>query len=54
MNQTINLKGRSYLAEKDFSEEEILYLLDLAQKLKEKSTRHQASLFGRQKHRFAV
>ncbi|RCK13143.1 hypothetical protein DT075_02910 [Bacillus licheniformis] len=36
MNQTINLKGRSYLAEKDFSEEEILYLLDLAQKLKEK------------------
>jgi hypothetical protein len=36
MNQTIDLKGRSYLAEKDFSEEEILYLLDLAQKLKEK------------------
>lgn len=48
MNQTIDLKGRSYLAEKDFSEEEILYLLDLAQKLKEKkSARHQASLFGR-------
>lgn len=41
MNQTINLKGRSYLAEKDFSEEEILYLLDLAQKLKEK--KHKAS-----------
>ncbi|MFN2744808.1 MULTISPECIES: ornithine carbamoyltransferase [Bacillus] len=36
MAKTIDLKGRSYLAEKDFSEEEILYLLDLAQDLKDK------------------
>ncbi|KAA6447344.1 ornithine carbamoyltransferase [Bacillus swezeyi] len=35
MAKTIDLKGRSYLAEKDFSEEEILYLLDLAQQLKD-------------------
>ncbi|MEH6889636.1 ornithine carbamoyltransferase [Bacillus sp. JJ864] len=31
-----NLKGRSFLAEKDFTEEELLYLLDLAAELKEK------------------
>lgn len=31
-----NLKGRSLLAEKDFTEEELLYLLDLAADLKEK------------------
>lgn len=31
-----NLKGRSFLAEKDFTEEEFLYLIDLAAELKEK------------------
>ncbi|ENQ3106702.1 ornithine carbamoyltransferase [Bacillus sp. 491mf] len=31
-----NLKGRSFLAEKDFTEEELLYLIDLAAELKEK------------------
>ncbi|PFK40905.1 ornithine carbamoyltransferase [Bacillus cereus] len=31
-----NLKGRSFLAEKDFTEEELVYLLDLAADLKEK------------------
>ncbi|MDM5153203.1 ornithine carbamoyltransferase [Bacillus sp. DX1.1] len=31
-----NLKGRSFLAEKDFTEEELLYFLDLAAELKEK------------------
>ncbi|PEB50905.1 ornithine carbamoyltransferase [Bacillus pseudomycoides] len=31
-----NLKGRSFLAEKDFTEEEMLYFLDLAAELKEK------------------
>ena len=30
-----NLKGRSFLAEKDFTQEELLYFLDLAE-LKEK------------------
>lgn len=32
----MNLKGRSFLTLKDFSKEEIFYLLDLAAKLKEK------------------
>ncbi|NPC94638.1 ornithine carbamoyltransferase [Bacillus sp. WMMC1349] len=36
MEKSMNLKGRSYLAEKDYTEEEILYLLNLAQDLKEK------------------
>lgn len=31
-----SLKGRSFLAEIDFTEEELLYLLDLAANLKEK------------------
>ena len=31
-----SLKGRSFLAEKDFTEEELLYLIDLAAELKEK------------------
>ncbi|MDG2794231.1 ornithine carbamoyltransferase subunit F, partial [Vibrio parahaemolyticus] len=31
-----NLKGRSFLAEKDFTPEELLYFLDLAAELKEK------------------
>lgn len=31
-----NLKGRSFLAEKDFTQEEFLYLIDLAAELKEK------------------
>ncbi|MGM9926816.1 MAG: ornithine carbamoyltransferase [Bacillus sp. (in: firmicutes)] len=31
-----NLKGRSFLAEKDFTEEEFLYLIDLAAELKDK------------------
>ncbi|WP_090917742.1 MULTISPECIES: ornithine carbamoyltransferase [unclassified Bacillus (in: firmicutes)] len=31
-----NLKGRSFLAEKDFTEEELLYLIDLSAELKEK------------------
>ncbi|ABS20707.1 ornithine carbamoyltransferase [Bacillus cytotoxicus] len=31
-----NLKGRSFLAEKDFTKEELLYFLDLAAELKEK------------------
>ena len=31
-----NLKGRSFLAEKDFTQEELLYFLDLATELKEK------------------
>ncbi|WP_416828657.1 ornithine carbamoyltransferase [Ectobacillus polymachus] len=31
-----NLKGKSFLAEKDFTEEELLYFLDLAAELKEK------------------
>ncbi len=31
-----NLKGRSFLAEKDFTQEELLYFLDLAAELKEK------------------
>ena len=32
----MNLKGRSFLTLKDFTKEEILYLLDLAANLKEK------------------
>lgn len=31
-----NLKGKSFLAEKDFTEEDLLYFLDLAEELKEK------------------
>ena len=31
----MNLKGRDFLTLKDFSEEEILYLIDLAGKLKD-------------------
>ena len=32
----VNLKGRSFLTLKDFSKEEILYMLDLADDLKAK------------------
>lgn len=32
----MDLKGRSFLTLKDFTPEEILYLVDLAEKLKEK------------------
>lgn len=35
----MNLKGRDFLTLKDFSEEEILYLIDLAGKLKDKKKR---------------
>ncbi|MEE8886782.1 MAG: ornithine carbamoyltransferase [Eubacteriales bacterium] len=35
----MNLKGRSFLTLKDYSEEEIIYLLDLAERLKEKKKR---------------
>ena len=41
-----NLKGRSFLAEKDFTQEELLYFLDLAE-LKEKEKWYPASLFRR-------
>ncbi|MGM9924704.1 MAG: ornithine carbamoyltransferase [Bacillus sp. (in: firmicutes)] len=34
-----NLHGRSFLAEKDFTEEEFLYFIELAQELKEKKKR---------------
>lgn len=34
----MNLKGRSLLTLKDFSKEEILYLLDVASTLKQKKT----------------
>jgi ornithine carbamoyltransferase len=36
MNKNIDLKGRSFLTLKDFSTEEILYLLDLSKQLKAK------------------
>lgn len=36
MNTTINLKGRNFLTLKDFTPEEITYLLDLSAELKEK------------------
>jgi ornithine carbamoyltransferase len=36
MEQQVSLKGRSFLTLKDYSREEILYLLDLAQELKAK------------------
>ena len=36
MTDTMNLKGRDFLTLKDFTPEEILYLLDLAAELKEK------------------
>lgn len=42
-----NLKGRSFLAEKDFTQEELLYFLDLAAELKEKRKWNPASLFRR-------
>lgn len=32
----MNLKGRDFLTLKDFSKEEIMYLIDLAAELKEK------------------
>ena len=35
----MNLKGRSFLTLKDYTESEIIYLLDLAEKLKEKKKR---------------
>ena len=35
MDMTINLKGRNFLTLKDFTSEEIVYLLDLAARLKE-------------------
>ena len=35
-NKTMNLKGRNFLTLKDFTPEEILYLLDLAADLKKK------------------
>ena len=34
--KTMNLKGRNFLTLKDYTEEEITYLLDLAAELKEK------------------
>ncbi len=36
---SINLKGRNFLTLKDFSKEEIIYLVDLAAKLKEKKSK---------------
>lgn len=36
----MNLKGKNFLTLKDFSQEEILYLLDLAKDLKEKKQKH--------------
>ena len=43
-----NLKGRSFLAEKDFTQEELLYFLDLAKRIKrEKEKWYPASLFRR-------
>ena len=36
----MNLKGRNFLTLKDYTEEEITYLLDLAAELKEKRKRH--------------
>ncbi len=43
-----NLKGRSFLAEKDFTQEELLYFLDLASRIKrEKEKRCPTSLFRR-------
>ena len=41
-----NLKGRSFLAEKDFTQEELLYFLDLAAE-REKEKWYPASLFRR-------
>ena len=35
----MNLKGRSFLKLRDFTAEEILYLVDLAEELKEKRKR---------------
>jgi len=45
----MNLKGRNFLKMKDFSKDEILYLIDLAAELKEKKKNHIAhdSLQGR-------
>ena len=35
-SKAMNLKGRSFLTLKDFTPEEILYLVDLAEELKQK------------------
>ena len=48
----VNLKGRSFLTLRDFSPEEIRYLLDLSRDLKgEKTRRHQGERFVPQKYR---
>ena len=36
MSQTISLKGRDFLTLKDFTPEEIRYMLDVSKELKEK------------------
>lgn len=40
MDSHIKLKGRSFLTLKDYSTEEILYLLDLSKELKAKKKVH--------------
>ena len=50
MSTVINLSGRSFLALKDFSRDEILYLIDLAAELKaaKKERREEQRLVGRE------
>ena len=41
----MNLKGRNFLTLKDYTEEEITYLLDLAAELKEKKKKRNFSRY---------
>ena len=41
----MNLKGRNFLTLKDYTEEEITYLLDLAAELKEKKEKRHFSRY---------
>ena len=40
----MNLKGRDFLTLKDFSKEEIMYLIDLAAELKDKKKKDEEEL----------
>lgn len=51
----VNLKGRSFLTLKDFTPDEIRYMLNLAADLKaKKARRHPRQPARRQEHRAAV
>ena len=46
----MNLKGRHFLKLIDYTPEEIIYLVDLAERLKKEETGHNAYLSGREKY----